>query len=119
MSSQLAILNAEQYDPGLRTAPITRVTRRMATSQDFDAEAAEAPRKRPRVASAKAGNGEDDEKKRARGRPRLEAKDQESATEVSPAIFWYPNELLEYIYPCLAMAPRLKRVNERVSPPQF
>ncbi|CAJ2505723.1 Uu.00g131170.m01.CDS01 [Anthostomella pinea] len=78
--SDLAVLNAEQYDDG-------RVTKRPGSGAALKAKGsarvppknAPNPKKRTRKASGVDGNEPSEEGKRARGRPRLDLKDEVSA----------------------------------------
>ena len=77
MQSELAILNAEQYDVGVHF-PTAR-SRRTQVSAHTEA----GPRKKVKtsVTVSETTEHEEEEKKRSRGRPRLDTKD-ETAAEV-------------------------------------
>ncbi len=81
MRSDLAILNAEQYDDGGRF-PRSGLTRRPQPVPSVDDGSG--PRKRLKTQRSENAEKEDEDesKKRARGRPRLDTKD-ETAADVS------------------------------------
>ena len=81
----LAILNAEIYDPGqvFSSGSETHVSKK---SQPPTAKTAEGQKKRRKPQSAGEVQ-EGPEKKRSRGRPRLDVQDDESAADVSEPLF--------------------------------
>ena len=80
MTSDLAILNAEQYNDGVPFASPRAAKKAPLPAASVDDGSG--PRKRAKTkATVSAGEGEEEEKKKARGRPRLDTKD-ETAAEV-------------------------------------
>ena len=77
MQSDLAILNAEQYDVGVHF-PGTRPRKAQASTHT---EAGPRKKMKTSVTVAETTEHEEEEKKRSRGRPRLDTKD-ETAAEV-------------------------------------
>lgn len=85
MSSDLPILNAEQY---VGAAGIRLTEKAEKAKKGPAARSEEGPRKRPKTSSKAAvadvdGDDADENAKRARGRPRLDTKDQ-NAADVGP-----------------------------------
>jgi len=76
MKSDLAILNAEQFDDGVRVS-----SGKAARSADNGLN----PRKRAKTQPSSGTEKEEEEKKRTRGRPRLDTRD-ETAADVSVAV---------------------------------
>ncbi|KAJ9144112.1 AP-1-like transcription factor [Pleurostoma richardsiae] len=123
MQSDLAILNAEQYDLGLRL-PSGRVRKGRNSPHSDDPVA---PRKKAKVHATTAESpqengdktGEEEEKKRARGRPRLDTKDETAAdrrrTQIRLAQRAYRNRKENAIQTLEKKVLELKETNEEMS----
>lgn len=85
MATDLAILNAEQYDVGVRF-PNIRLTKKSRPAMGVGNGAG--PRKRTKTQPS--DGRDEEEKKRSRGRPRLDTTD-ETAADVSAVVECLPS----------------------------
>lgn len=115
MQSDLAILNAEQYDVGVHF-PGTRPRKAQASTHT---EAGPRKKMKTSVTVAETTEHEEEEKKRSRGRPRLDTKDETAAerrrTQIRLAQRAYRNRKENAISTLEKRVQELKETNEEMS----
>ncbi|KAI8964513.1 hypothetical protein F5Y11DRAFT_315884 [Daldinia sp. FL1419] len=120
LHSDLAVLNAEQYDTGRNSRrPTSKVNRKPNNTIVPVAENVTNPRKRGRKSADRELDGPAEETKRSRGRPRLETKDQTPTerrrTQIRLAQRAYRNRKENAITDLQAKIDDLQSVNNEIN----